>query len=116
MRLLKLLGGTEPLRFSVHGPVPCTFLLSGAYIMPDFEKLYHKMVHAAEVAISVLEQGNVWEARRILIDAEQYAEAQYIGESEPADGYNCLDSFILARLLHLMATAVPYSLRRERLT
>ena len=70
--------------------------------MPDFEKLYHKMVHAAEDAISVLEQGNVWEARRILIDAEQYAEAQYIGESEPADGYNCLDSFSPQELRQLL--------------
>lgn len=50
--------------------------------MPNFEKLYHKMIHAAEDAISVLEQGNVWDARRILIEAEQSVEAQYINESE----------------------------------
>lgn len=46
--------------------------------MPDFEHLYHLMVNAAEDAIAALEGGNVWDAKRILIDAEQRAEGLYI--------------------------------------
>lgn len=49
--------------------------------MPDFEYLYHTMVHAAEDAIDAMEYGNVWDAKRILIDAERRAEARYIDES-----------------------------------
>ena len=81
MCVLKLRRGTEPLRFSVHGLVSCTFLLPEEYLMPDFEYLYHTMVHAAEDAIDAMEGGNVWDAKRILIDAERRAEARYIDES-----------------------------------
>ena len=49
--------------------------------MPDFEYLYHTMVHAAEDAIDAMEGGNVWDANRILIDAERRAETRYIDES-----------------------------------
>lgn len=49
--------------------------------MPDYEKLYHLMVGAAEDALAALETGNIWDARRILIAAEQEAEERYI-ESE----------------------------------
>lgn len=50
--------------------------------MPDYEKLYHLMVNASEDALSALESGNVWDAKRILTDAERAAEEQYIHESE----------------------------------
>ncbi|MBO4914734.1 MAG: hypothetical protein J5449_05950 [Oscillospiraceae bacterium] len=46
--------------------------------MPDYEKLYHLMVSAAEDALELLEKGNIWDAKRLLIDAEQKAEEQYI--------------------------------------
>lgn len=46
--------------------------------MPNYEYLYHLMVNAAEDAIAVLEGGNVWDAKQILIDAEQRAECLYI--------------------------------------
>ncbi len=46
--------------------------------MPDYEKLYHLMVNAAEDALAALESGNIWDARRILTAAEQEAEEQYI--------------------------------------
>ena len=46
--------------------------------MPDYEKLYHLMVGAAEDALAALEVGNIWDARRILIAAEQEAEERYI--------------------------------------
>lgn len=49
--------------------------------MTDFESLYHIMVHASEAAIAALEAGNVWDAKRILIEAERAAEERYI-ESE----------------------------------
>ena len=55
--------------------------------MPDFEYLYHIMVHAAEDAIDAMEIGNVWDAKRILIDAERRAEARYIDESAPEGEY-----------------------------
>ncbi len=50
--------------------------------MPDYEKLYHLMVNASEDALSALENGNVWDARQILTDAERRAEEQYIEQSE----------------------------------
>ena len=46
--------------------------------MVNFEELYHLMVHASEAALTALETGNIWDARRILIEAEQTAEARYI--------------------------------------
>lgn len=49
--------------------------------MPDYEQLYHMMVHASEDAIAALETGNVWDAKRILIEAERKAEEQYIESS-----------------------------------
>lgn len=50
--------------------------------MPDYEKLYHLMVLASEDAIAALEGGNGWDAKRILIDAEQRAENLYVDDRE----------------------------------
>ena len=50
--------------------------------MPDYEQLYHLMVNASEAALAALKAGNVWDARRILIGAEQHAEELYIAQSE----------------------------------
>jgi hypothetical protein len=80
--MLKLRRGMEPLRFSVHGPVPCTFLFEEGKNMPDYEKLYHLMVNAAEDAIAALESANVWDARRILIEAERRAEEVYLAGTD----------------------------------
>ena len=49
--------------------------------MPDYETLYHLMVNASEDALAALATGNVWDARRILIDAERRAEELYIAQS-----------------------------------
>ena len=46
--------------------------------MPDYEQLYHMMVAASEDAIAALQTGNVWDAQRILIEAERAAEDRYI--------------------------------------
>ncbi len=46
--------------------------------MPDYEYLYHLMVAASEDAIAAMEGGNVWDAKRILINAEQAAEELYV--------------------------------------
>ena len=50
--------------------------------MPDYEKLYHLMVNAAEDALAALEDANIWDARRILIDAERNAEEAYLQSAE----------------------------------
>ena len=54
--------------------------------MPDSEKLYqalyHMMVNAVEEALAALENGNVWDARRILIEVEQRAEELYLSATE----------------------------------
>lgn len=50
--------------------------------MPDYEQLYHMMVHASEAAIAALQTGNAWDARRILIEAEQSAEDRYIESAD----------------------------------
>lgn len=50
--------------------------------MPDYEKLYHLMVNAAEDALAALENANIWDAKRILIDAERRAEKLYIQSAE----------------------------------
>ena len=49
--------------------------------MPNYEELYHLMVRASEAALAALETGNVWEARRILINAEQTAEERYVEQA-----------------------------------
>ena len=82
MRLLELLGGTEPLRFSVAWLCCATFLFWEDNAMPDYEKLYHLMVNAAEDALAALEDANIWDARRILIDAEQRAEENYVTSTD----------------------------------
>jgi len=48
--------------------------------MPNYEYLYHLMVNASEDALAALEGGNVWDAKRTLIEAEQRAEELYIGD------------------------------------
>ena len=50
--------------------------------MPNYEELYHLMVNASEAAIAALEKGNVWDAKRILIEAEQKAEEKYINSCD----------------------------------
>ena len=81
MRLLELLGGTEPLRFSCAASCRAFFIWEGN-VMPDYEKLYHLMVNAAEDALAALEDANIWDARRILIDAERNAEEAYLQSAE----------------------------------
>jgi len=54
--------------------------------MPNYEQLYHLMVAAAEDAIAALEVGNVWDAKRVLIDAERKAEERYIESAERENG------------------------------
>ncbi len=49
--------------------------------MVDYEHLYHLMVQASEAALEALESGNVWDAKRILIEAEQQCEEEYINQS-----------------------------------
>lgn len=48
--------------------------------MPDYEHLYHLMVQASEAALAALETGNVWDAKKILIDAELRAEEIYVAD------------------------------------
>ena len=50
--------------------------------MADYAKLYHLMVNAAEDALAALENANVWDAKNILIEAEQRAEELYIQSAE----------------------------------
>ena len=52
--------------------------------MPDYETLYHWMVNAAEDALSALESGNVWDAKRLLIDAERRAEDAVLSAGDQA--------------------------------
>jgi len=78
---LNLLGGREPLRFSCAALCRAFFILEEC-IMPNYEYLYHLMVNASEDAITALEGGNVWDAKRILIEAEQRAEELYIQGAE----------------------------------
>jgi len=54
------------------------FLMRGEIQMPDFELLYHIMLNASEDALAALKTGNVWDAKRTLIDAEQKAEEIYV--------------------------------------
>ena len=58
------------------------FLFMEGNTMPDYEKLYHLMVNAAEDALAALENANIWDAKRILIDAERRAEELYIQSAE----------------------------------
>ena len=46
--------------------------------MPNYQELYCLMVNASEDALAALEAGNVWDAKRILIEAERKAEEMYI--------------------------------------
>ncbi|MBO4914642.1 MAG: hypothetical protein J5449_05485 [Oscillospiraceae bacterium] len=50
--------------------------------MPNYEKLYHLMVNAAEDAIKAMESGSFWEAKQILITAELRAEEACVGTEE----------------------------------
>ena len=64
--------------FRWRGSGCATFLFWEDNTMPDYEKLYHLMISAAEDAIEALEVGNVWDAKRLLIQAEREAEEAYI--------------------------------------
>lgn len=69
-------------RFSMRGFGCASFYFGGGNTMPDYEKLYHLMVNASEDALAALETGNIWDAKRILIEAEQRAEELYIQSAE----------------------------------
>ena len=51
----------------------------------DYEKLYHVMVHGAELALQAIEAGNGEFARMALIDAEQHAERLYLQTEDTAE-------------------------------
>ncbi len=76
------LATAEPLRFSVARLRLCHFFIWEGCVMPNYEYLYHLMVAASEDALAALEGGNVWDAKRILIDAEQRAEEAYLQSAE----------------------------------
>ncbi len=99
MCVLKLRRGTGPLRFSVARRFRLLrhFFIAEGKTMPDFEYLYHTMVHAAEDAIDAMEYGNVWDAKRILIDAERRAEARYIDESAPEGEYDYTEQLVVVK-------------------
>ena len=48
--------------------------------MPDYKKLYHKMVIASEEAIEAIEAGNPLAARQLRSEAELAAEEAVVGE------------------------------------
>ena len=50
--------------------------------MPDYKKLYHIMVGAAEDALAALEKVNVGDAKEILLAAEQRAEELYVSSPD----------------------------------
>ena len=50
----------------------------------DFKPLYLTLFNALTDAIRCLDQQDPEEARRILIQAQQDAEEQYLSEEEPA--------------------------------
>ena len=50
--------------------------------MVDFRKQYFYLFGVMADAVEALEQGNVWDAKKILIAAMQQAEEEYIEEDE----------------------------------
>jgi len=50
--------------------------------MVNYENLYHIMVNASEQALTYLEQGNIWDAKRVLQMSEQISEDIYIATAE----------------------------------
>lgn len=54
----------------------------GGEKMPDYEKLYHLLFNAATDAVEKLAQGDPDAARRLLIQAQQQAEALYLDAEE----------------------------------
>ena len=51
-------------------------------MMLFYKTLYHLMFNAATDAVRALEADDVEAARRILIEAQRHAEAQYLEETE----------------------------------
>lgn len=70
------------LRFSVTWLCCVTFLMREGNGMVDYENLYHIMINASEQALTYLEQGNIWDAKRVLQMSEQISEDIYIATAE----------------------------------
>ena len=51
----------------------------------DYQKLYHIMVDASELAIEAIEHGEALKAKELLIAAEQQAEEFYIENMESSE-------------------------------
>lgn len=47
-----------------------------------YKKMYHLMFNAATDALRLLEEGNVWDAKKVLMDAQCEAEEIYISAEE----------------------------------
>ena len=50
--------------------------------MPDFEKLYHDLFNAITDALEAMDKRRPWEARLLLIRAQQAAEEAYLTAGE----------------------------------
>lgn len=47
-----------------------------------YQKMYHLMFNAATDALRLLEEGNVWDAKKVLMDAQCAAEEIYISAED----------------------------------
>lgn len=77
-RIRELFGDSGASAFFVARLCCATFYLWEEQTMPNYEQLYHLMVNASEKALAALENGNVWDAKRILVEVEREAEERYI--------------------------------------
>ena len=50
-----------------------------------YQKMYHLMFNAATDALRLLEAGNIWDAKKTLMDAQCAAEEIYISAEEDAE-------------------------------
>ena len=82
MRIVELASQRGASAFFVARLCRAIFYCRKEHTMPDYEYLYHLMVAASEDAITAMEGGNVWDAKRILISAEQRAEEAYLTSAD----------------------------------
>ena len=58
-----------------------------------YEEMYHRLFNAITDALRLLEEGNIWEAKKLLMDAQGETEEMYISYEDDKDSDEIVEIF-----------------------
>ena len=58
-----------------------------------YEKMYHRLFNAITDALRLLEEGNIWEAKKLLMDVQGETEEMYMSYEDDKDSDKIVEIF-----------------------